>query len=100
MAVTKKIEEVDAIMNSFAQNSSAMPAYLKKIEKLQETVKQAEDALVKAYVGRYQEALAGKEAGTIIGKIITKLAVTDRGLEYIYGEESRTFIEQLTTWLN
>jgi hypothetical protein len=71
-----------------------MPAYRKKVDKLQEAVRATQDELVKGFVGKYQELLADKEAGRVLGKVVLNLAVTDKGLEYLYGEESRAFIEQ------
>lgn len=67
-AVTKKMQEIDSIMNEFAQNSTTMPAYRKKYQKLEETVASAQQQLLKDFVGRYEAMLASKESTKVVGK--------------------------------
>ncbi len=41
------MKEIDSLMNEFAQNSSTMPAYKKKFDKLQENVENTQINLIK-----------------------------------------------------
>lgn len=47
-------------MNEFAQNSTSMPAYRKKYDKLYEQVKANEASQIKNYISRFENHLAGK----------------------------------------
>jgi hypothetical protein len=70
-AVLKRCDDTDALMTAFAENSSSMPAYRKKFDKIYEQLRAQEAAAVKRFVGAVEAELAGKEAAKLVGRVVT-----------------------------
>jgi hypothetical protein len=67
-------------MTAFAQNSSSMPAYRKKYDKLYEQLRGQEAAAVKRFVAAVETELAGKDAAKIVGRVVTELSMSEKGM--------------------
>ena len=79
-------------MKAFAENSTSMPAYRKKYDKLFEQLKALETATVKKFAGRIEGELAGKDSGKLLGKVVLELSIGDNGMQYDTGLDCRRFI--------
>jgi hypothetical protein len=91
----KRFDDINSLMNSFAENSTSMPAYRKKFDKLYEQLRSQEASAVKKFVGGVEGELAGKEAARLVGKVVAELSIGEKGMEYITGPECRKFIEEV-----
>lgn len=53
-AVVKKFDDINTLMKAFAENSTSMPAYRKKYDKIYEQLKTLEASTVKKFATRIE----------------------------------------------
>lgn len=88
----KKFNDVNSLMVAFADNSTSMPAYRKKYDKIYEQLKSLETNTVKKYVAKIETELAGKDSAKLVGKVVVELSIGEKGIEYNTGTECRKLI--------
>lgn len=66
----KKFDDIDTLVKAFAENSTSMPAYRKKYDKIYEQLKALEALTVKKFSGRIEGELTGKDSGKLLGKVV------------------------------
>lgn len=79
-ATLKRFDDTNSLMNAFAENSTSMPAYRKKFDKLYEQLRAQEAAAVKRFVAAVEGELTGKDAAKFVGRVVVELSMGEKGM--------------------
>lgn len=67
-------------MKAFAENSTSMPAYRKKYDKIYEQLKTLEASTVKKFTARIEGELTSMDSGKLLGKVVLELSIGEKGM--------------------